>query len=121
VPDYIESTYIDFSKVESPQILGNFIMGGEVYGGSFWNNEKTAYMQLGTSSVNLADFSLYRYNETSETTTTKIFSIIDNATSIELYGPSNSAILSNGGSVTYVNGVWNFSAATVTGLNIAFG
>lgn len=107
---WIQKTYIDFEQIESPQIKGNFIIGGEVYGGSFWNTNKTAYIKLGTTADSYADFSLYRKSGK------KIFSIEDHTESIVLKGESEDIFLTTSGDKTNVHNKWDFSKATVTGL-----
>ena len=121
VPGYIKSTYIDFDEVSSPQIKGNFILGSEVAGGSYWDLDKNCYIALGTTSGNYGDLSLYRYGTSSDTL---LFRIEDNATMIVLRAMGSTVskgFLGTSGSYTYPYNNWDFSNATVTGLKITFG
>lgn len=115
VPDYIQSTYIDFSRVESPSIKGNFVLGG-----SFWNSDKTAYVKLGTTefSSNLADFTLYRSDHS------RIFTIKDTTDGASLHVGDNGMFLSIANAYdtdnpsVYVKGTWNFSSCEVLNLGV---
>lgn len=115
VPGYIKSTYIDFDEVSSPQIKGNFIMGGEVYGGKFCDSDKIGYLTL-NSYNSYADLSYYRYSGNKEMF--KVMDNFDNTVTLRLYGHP---IGYGSSSSFYPTGTWNFTNATVSNLKITFG
>lgn len=115
VPGYIKSTYIDFNQVSSPQIKGNFILGGEVAGGSFWDSNKSSKLVLSNDGRH-SDMTYSRSNGD------ELFKIYD--------GIDNSAMYLNGMNMGYTgidhatfhaNGTWDFSNATIKGLKVTFG
>ena len=75
VPRYIKSTYIDFDEVSSPQIKGNFIIGGEVSGGSFWDENKVSKLMLSSDGKH----SDLTYSRAAGETLFKIYDGIDYA------------------------------------------
>lgn len=115
VPGYIKSTYIDFDEVSSPQIKGNFIMGGEVCGGKFCDSDKIGYLTL-NSYNSYADLSYYRYSGNKEMF--KVMDNFDNTVTLRLYGHP---IGYGSSSSFYPTGTWNFTNATVSNLKITFG
>lgn len=115
VPDYIQSTYIDFEQVASPQIKGNFVLGGKIMGGSFSDKNEIGRLELSNRTNQYADLIFYRENNNQE-----LFRIYDNldTASIYLYGHSIGF-----GSETsfYPYGSWNFVNATIQNLKVTFG
>ena len=115
VPGYIKSTYIDFNQVSSPQIKGNFILGGEVAGGSFWDSNKSSKLVLSNDGRH-SDMTYSRADGD------ELFKIYD--------GIDHSAMYLNGMNMGHTgvdhatfhaNGTWDFSNATIKGLKVTFG
>lgn len=105
-------TYIDGQNVISPNIVGGTVTGNvAVKAGKYYNTKGGAYLEI--SSTNDGGMELCRSNGTS------VFKVYDNIGSADFYGYGirflNVSKQNNG---TYVWGNWNFSNATVTGIDV---
>ena len=117
VPDYIQSTYIDFEQVASPQIKGNFVLGGKIMGGSFSDKNEIGRLELSSRDNQYADLTFYRESDDQELF--KVYPEADKLTaSIFLYGHG----IGYGSKTSfYPTGSWNFSNATINNLKVTFG
>lgn len=111
ISEYEATTIITNELVSSPTI-----MGASIYGGSFMdlNGKTRLYLNPSASSSGNADLILHNGSNVA-------FRIYDEITgTIQIYSYGEH-ILSTGIWGTVPHGDWNFSYATVTGLNVVFG
>lgn len=107
LPNYIKSTYIDSTTVMSPNIIGGSIVGGSITSGSTININtdaiigKNIYLGEYSDSTNIK--SIYFNN---------FSSIKGNAETIRISAPIFHS------DASWITGYWNFSNATVTGLDL---
>lgn len=102
-------------QVKSPQIKGNFILGGEISGGSFWDDSKISCLKLSSNDDKFADLTFAKNNGN------ELFKIYDAIDYVSMY--LNGANIGHVGSnkTFYPDGKWNFSGAEITGLKLTFG
>ena len=94
-------------------INAEMIQAGILSGMIFQNTSGTTQLKLGTSTGNYGDLSLYRlYNGSS----TEIFQVYDNASSINLNALGECFLYTSGNS-TFAQGHWDFSDATIDGIS----
>lgn len=118
LPSYIESTYIDFSKVESPQIIGNFVLGNEIRGGAYCDGECKGKLTLNTTTKGGASYPDLTYSRYDGQELFKIYDNLDDTASIYVFGHS---IGYGSANAFYPSGEWNFMNATLTNLKVKFG
>ena len=100
-----EQTGSKFSFTGNVEISGDAVAGGTISGSALKNSRGTTKLELGTSSGNFGDLTLYRiYNDYD----TEIFQVYDNATSIDL-NALGQCFLYSSGDTTYPIGYWDFS------------
>lgn len=112
VPGYIKSTYIDSTRIESPEIYS-----GEMYSGIYYGNgSNPASVRIGITGTNFADLALYRGGSS-----TPMFRVFDGVPVVLLQALNSSNVLSTfletTGNTSKPRGAWNFSSATVTGID----
>ena len=115
VPAYIQSTHIDFEQVSSPEIRGNFVLGSEVQGGSFWDSNKSSKLILSNDGKH----SDLTYSRADGDNLFKIYDGIDYA-SMQLNG-MNVGYVGNSKDTFHAQGNWNLENANITGIKITFG
>jgi hypothetical protein len=101
------------SKITAGTIEASIsIMSPIIYSGRYYGaNSNSAYAEVGGSTSSaMGDFTLYRGSGS------EVFQIYDDATQVLLYALSKS-ILRTTGSVTYPTGKWDFTGATVNGID----
>lgn len=76
---YTRGTFISGTKISSPTIEGGLISGIDIEGGTFWNNNRSAYFKIVDSA---GTFSFY----SSGTTGVPIFSFYDNTGGVMISG-----------------------------------
>lgn len=111
LPSYIKSTYIDSTRIESPTIRGGTLEGGVIAGGEFTNLSNGGYITVGTGTYG----DIYVYSRSSSRQW-EVFRIYDEVSAVSLYTYGHRFLTGSASAVNAV-GTWNFSSATVTGLN----
>ena len=103
------------AMIESPMIKGNAVLSGSFAGGAYWDDSMIAKIYLSSEDNRFADFT-YEKNNGNELF--KIYDAIDYV-SLRLNGTTVGHVGANHN--FNADGTWDFSGATVTGLNITFG
>lgn len=105
---YTRGTFISGTEISSPTISG-----GEIRGGRFANLDGTSYLKMNEDHYGQLDF------WSSSTTSTPLFSLIDEIASVSL-NAYNESFLVTQGDQTWAHGTWNFTGS-VTGITAQFG
>lgn len=112
--EYTGYSFIDGTNIVSPNIAGGSLRGVEIFGGSYYDlGGKTRLVLNPTSSGGqYADLTLYSGTQAA-------FKIYDNIGSITLSAYGNQILVSgSAGNATYPQGAWDFSGATVSGIDL---
>ncbi|MGN0106707.1 MAG: hypothetical protein ACI4A5_03285 [Hominilimicola sp.] len=101
-------------QVQSPKIVGNFVLGSEISGGSFWDDSKISCLKLSSTDNKFADLTFSKYNGD------ELFKIYDGIDYVSMYLKGINIGHAGHGEFN-ADGVWNFSGATVKGIKATFG